>query len=368
MANTAIPTTEQELTKLMHGKSATERNAFLSMLRKDGQAHRLVTDEYVKRWTEDSDEARKTRKDSYMSLVNNYYDLATDLYCEGWGESFHLCRFAPRESLIQALARHEHYLAHMIGIKDNYTVLDVGCGIGGPAREIATFAGCKVVGVNNNSYQIERATALTAKRGLSEQVSFVQNNFMHLSFPENTFDAVYAIEATCHAPDLEGVYSQMYRVAKPGAVVGIYEWVMTDRYDEGNSAHRAIRHGIERGNGISNMVTKEEAQQAFSKAGFTLLHDEDLAECKDARPWYAPLSGDINYATGLWDVLGALRMTKAGRFAMETLLATLEKVWIAPSGTAETARELSAAADALVAGGKEGLFTPMYLMVGRKPM
>ncbi|KAG9684158.1 putative tocopherol O-methyltransferase, partial [Aureobasidium melanogenum] len=368
MADTAIPTSEQELTKLMHGKTATERNAFLSMLRKDGQAHRLVTDEYVKRWTEDSDEARKTRQDSYMSLVNNYYDLATDLYCEGWGESFHLCRFAPRESLIQALARHEHYLAHMIGIKDNHTVLDVGCGIGGPAREIATFAGCKVVGVNNNSYQIERATALTAKRGLSEKVSFVQDNFMHLSFPDNTFDAVYAIEATCHAPDLEGVYSQMYRVAKPGAVVGIYEWVMTDRYDESDSAHRAIRHGIERGNGISNMVTRKEAMQAFAKAGFALLHDEDLAERKDARPWYAPLSGDINYATGVWDVLGALRMTKAGRFAMETLLSTLEKVWIAPSGTAETARELSAAADALVAGGKEGLFTPMYLMVGRKPM
>jgi sterol 24-C-methyltransferase len=104
--------------------------------------------------------------------------LATDLYCEGWGESFHLCRFAPKESLVQALARHEHYLAHMIGIKDNHTVLDVGCGVGGPAREIATFAGCKVVGVNNNGYQIERATALTAKRGLSDKVSFVQDNFM----------------------------------------------------------------------------------------------------------------------------------------------------------------------------------------------
>jgi sterol 24-C-methyltransferase len=54
----------------MHGKSATERNAFISMLRKDGQAHRLVTDEYVKRWSADSDEARKSRQDSYMSLVN----------------------------------------------------------------------------------------------------------------------------------------------------------------------------------------------------------------------------------------------------------------------------------------------------------
>lgn len=79
---------------------------------------------------------------------------------------------------MQALARHEHYLAHMIGIKDNYTVLDVGCGVGGPAREIATFAGCKVVGVNNNAYQIQRATALTSKRGLSGKVSFVKDDFM----------------------------------------------------------------------------------------------------------------------------------------------------------------------------------------------
>jgi sterol 24-C-methyltransferase len=154
----------------------------------------------------------------------------------------------------------------------------------------------------------------------------------------------------------------MFRVAKPGAIVGIYEWVMTDRYDESNPTHRAIRHGIERGNGISNMVTRKDAQRAFLKAGFTLLHDEDLAERKDARPWWAPLSGDIDYATGIWDV------TRVGRFAMETLLSALEMIRMAPSGTAETARELSAGADALVAGGKEGLFTPMYLMVGKKPM
>jgi sterol 24-C-methyltransferase len=231
-----------------------------------------------------------------------------------------------------------------------------------------------------------------------------------LSFPDNTFDAIYAIEATCHAPVLEGVYSQMFRVAKPGAVVGIYEWVMTDRYDESNPTHRSIRHGIERGNGISNMVTRKDALQAFLKAGFTLMHDEDLAERNDARPWYvcegtdttsqrpsdgvstslglvvlcrnphrnmltvlflcryAPLSGDINYTTGIWDVVGAVRMTRVGRFTMEMLLSALEMIRMAPSGTAETARELSAGADALVAGGKEGLFTPMYLMVGRKPM
>jgi sterol 24-C-methyltransferase len=66
----------------------------------------------------------------------------------------------------------------MINIQTNHTVLDVGCGVGGPAREIAEFVGCTVVGVNNNGYQIERATALTAKQGLSDKVAFVKNDFM----------------------------------------------------------------------------------------------------------------------------------------------------------------------------------------------
>ena len=143
---------------------------------------------------------------------------------------------------------------------------------------------------------------------------------------------------------------------------------MTDRYDGGNPLHCAIRHGIERGNGISNMLPRAEAERAIRAAGFELIHDEDLAERKDARPWYAPLSGSLSYASGAWDLVSALRLTRAGRMAVETLLTVLESVKMAPPGTAETAKELSAGADALVAGGREGLFTPMYLMIARKPV
>lgn len=57
-------------------------------------------------------------------------------------------------------------------------VLDVGCGVGRPAREIATFTGCRVVGLNNNKYQIDRAIAYTKKDGLSDRVSFVKGDFM----------------------------------------------------------------------------------------------------------------------------------------------------------------------------------------------
>ena len=70
------------------------------------------------------------------------------------------------EPLLQALARHEHYMAYVINLREGMTVLDVGCGVGRPAREIATFAGCKVVGLNNNGYQIEQATAYAKREGL----------------------------------------------------------------------------------------------------------------------------------------------------------------------------------------------------------
>jgi ubiquinone/menaquinone biosynthesis C-methylase UbiE len=57
-------------------------------------------------------------------------------------------------------------------------VLDVGCGVGGPAREIVKFTGCNVVGLNNNDYQIERATRYAEKEGLSDKLSFVKGDFM----------------------------------------------------------------------------------------------------------------------------------------------------------------------------------------------
>jgi sterol 24-C-methyltransferase len=57
-------------------------------------------------------------------------------------------------------------------------VLDVGCGVGGPAREIVKFTGAHVTGLNNNDYQIERATKYAQKEGLSHLLNFVKGDFM----------------------------------------------------------------------------------------------------------------------------------------------------------------------------------------------
>lgn len=188
-----------------------------------------------------------------------------------------------------------------------------------------------------------------------------------MSFPSNTFDAVYAIEATVHAPSLKDVYSEILRVLKPGGVFGVYEWLMTDAYDDENQSHRRIRLGIEQGDGISNMVRVPEGVQAIKDAGFELELHEDLADRVDARPWYYPLDGNLRMAQSIGDVVTIARMTKIGRTAAHGLIGGLEQIGLVPKGTKKTADSLAVAADCIVEGGKQKLFTPMYLMVARKP-
>lgn len=189
-----------------------------------------------------------------------------------------------------------------------------------------------------------------------------------MSFPQNTFDAVYAIEATVHAPSLQGVYSQIFRVLKPGGVFGVYEWLMTEKYNNDNQHHREIRLAIEQGDGISNMVKVSEALKAIQAAGFELEYHEDLAERPDATPWYYPLAGDFRYMGSVLDFFRIVRLTKLGRGMVHKFVGGLEWIGLAPTGTQKTADSLAVGADSLVAGGREKLFTPMYLMIARKPL
>jgi sterol 24-C-methyltransferase len=78
-----------------------------------------------------------------------------------------------------------------MGLKPGMRVLDVGCGVGGPAREISHFTGVKIVGINNNAFQVHRARQYTEKAGLSDSIQFVQGDFMTLSdiFGAESFDA-----------------------------------------------------------------------------------------------------------------------------------------------------------------------------------
>jgi len=298
------------------------------------------------------------RKSNYTSVVNKYYDLATDFYEFGWGSSFH---FAPRhkwESLQSSIERHELWLANRLGLRPGMKVMDIGCGVGGPLRNIARFSKAQVLGLNNNEYQVSRARKIAADCKMGNLAAFIKGDFMNIPAEPETFDAAYAIEATCHAPDRVGVYSQIFKILKPGGQLGLYEWVMTDKYNPNNPAHVAGKKGIERGNGLPDLEHIGVILDALKESGFEIIEQFDIAPLSDI-PWYMPLVGRLT-PTGIMH-------TKIGRWISLKGLQLLEYIKIAPAGSGGTLEMLQKGSDALCYSGQEETFTPMYWVLARKP-
>lgn len=302
----------------------------------------------------------EARKSNYSDMVNKYYDLATSFYEFGWGESFHFAHRLKEESLRESIKRHEHFLALQLGLKPGMKVLDVGCGIGGPLREIARFSLTSVTGLNNNEYQISRGQQLNRLAGLDKTCDYVKADFMNMPFADNTFDAIYAIEATCHAPDALGCYKEIYRVLKPGQCFAAYEWCMTDSFDPNNEVHQKVKAEIELGNGLPDVRLTSTCLEALKEAGFEVLWEKDLAADSPVT-WYLPLDASRFSLT-------SFRLTSVGRFITRTMVNALEYVGLAPAGSNRVSAFLEKAAEGLVEGGRKEIFTPMYFFVARKPL
>merc|ERR1711907_404274 len=114
------------------------------------------------------------RNDSYAQLVNQYYDLATEFYEWGWGQSFHFADRRKGETFATSILRHETYLAGRLGVNKGAKLLDCGCGVGGPARNISSFTGAHVTGITINQFQVDRGNTLSQQQGMSKKVKLVQ--------------------------------------------------------------------------------------------------------------------------------------------------------------------------------------------------
>lgn len=269
-------------------------------------------------------------------MVSSFYDLVTDFYEYGWGQSFH---FAPRfthETFTESIYRAEHFLALKLGLSSSKKCVDVGCGVGGPMRNIARFTGADITGVTINEYQVKVGNRYCKEQGVddicrSTQVSkggkgggrddmgralrrrthqtlptatppnhapFLtrslfpsspssrsprhphdQGDFQHLDqkFAPSTFDAAYQIEATCHSPNKTETFTQVATVLKPGGLFAGYEWVVLPEngYDSSNREHVRIKEGIEVGNGLPTLATGKQVKEALEKAGFEVLEAFD---------------------------------------------------------------------------------------------
>ena len=333
-------------------------NILGNVLRRDGVAS--TTHAYERVYAADEAGRLEQRKTHYRRLTNQYYDLVTDFYEYGWGQSFHFAPRAPNESFQASLARHERYLAHRLALRPGMRVADLGCGVGGPLREIARFSGATIVGVNNNEYQLERARKLADEAGLGHLAEFLKSDFMRMDVPDDSFDAAYAIEATVHAPTKVDCYGEVFRVLKPGGCFAAYEYCLTGRFDPGSPRHQQIKSNIESGGALPDIPVANRIDDALRQVGFELLETRDLAENPGlGLPWYQPLAGS-RFS------VAEFRRSRVGRMATRGTLRLLEALGVVPKGTVRVSEILNLCATGMVAAGRLGIFTPMYFLHARK--
>ncbi|MCH7587893.1 MAG: class I SAM-dependent methyltransferase [Chloroflexi bacterium] len=164
-------------------------------------------------------------------------------------------------------------LAKLADIQPGMQVLDIGCGIGGPARTLASEFGCRVVGVDITKEFVDAAQMLSAKLGLSDKVSFREGNALDLAFEDEAFDVVWSQNAIMNIKDKAAFAREARRVLRP----------------EGTFALATILAGREHGlqypvfwaddPRINFLVTPEDLRRLLSDAGLI------EREWRDVTPW-----------------------------------------------------------------------------------
>ena len=123
-------------------------------------------------------------------------------------------------------------LAEFAGLKPGESVLDLGCGIGGPSRVLANEFGCKVTGIDLTPEFIEAARALTERCGLSGSVQFDTGNALDLPYSDGTFDVAWTQHVVMNIEDRATFYREAARVLKPRGRLVFFDALLADRERE----------------------------------------------------------------------------------------------------------------------------------------
>jgi ubiquinone/menaquinone biosynthesis C-methylase UbiE len=148
-------------------------------------------------------------------------------------------------------------------------LLDIGSGLGGPARYFAQAYRCRVTGLDLSEEYVAVAGALAQRVGLADQVSYRQGNALDLPFDDATFDGAYMMHVGMNIADKARLYSEVHRVLKPGGAFGLYD-VM--RINEGLFSYPVPWSSGEETNFIETPATY---RALLSAEGFEVVKERD---------------------------------------------------------------------------------------------
>ena len=164
-----------------------------------------------------------------------------------------------------ALARHAK-------INESTHVLDLCCGLGGPARYLAYHHGCRVTGVDMNTDRLAGAVRLTERTKLQDRVLFHHANALQTGLADETFDVIVSQEAFCHIPNKKTLIAECVRLLKPGGRI-----VYTDILAR-NSMTNEIRSRLENEMAFSELGTLEQYCHLLEEKSCQVVEVEDLSD------------------------------------------------------------------------------------------
>jgi len=229
---------------------------------------------------------------------------------------------------------------------------------------MARFSEAKIIGLNNNAYQLERCKKLTAKQGLNHLCTYMKADWMNIPIEDNSFDAVFHVEALEHAPDRVKAGKEILRVLKPGGYFAGYDWVITEKCDLNNKEHVRIKKGIEVGNSVHDLERPSTVIQSLKDAGFEVLESKDYGVLTDPITelgWWESLVGGYTSVEAFKHSYACFSLTNKMLWALETLR-------LAPKGTVDVHSLLVKVSLDLVEGGRLQIFSPSYFYLCRKPL
>lgn len=171
-------------------------------------------------------------------------------------------------------------IAKLVGITAGMSVLDVGCGVGGPARFLAATYGCRVVGVDLSEPFVDAARYLTDRTGQSSQVSFQTASALELPFPHGSFNAVLLLHVAMNISDRTLLYREIRRVLPLGGKFATFDIVL-------NTGDPQYPLPWARNPATSFLLTAAATREAIETAGFrALVWQDDMPATK---AWSAQL-------------------------------------------------------------------------------
>lgn len=213
-------------------------------------------------------------------------------------------------------------IARLAGISAGMSVLDVGSGIGGPARFLAETYGCRVTGVDLSEPFVEGARYLTERTGQSAKVSFQAASALKLPFDDGSFDIALLQHVAMNIAERAVLYREIRRVIKPGGKFGTFDVVL-----QGAEPHYPVPWA--RTPATSFLLTPAATREAIEPAGFRTLVWQDDTEA--AKAWITQrLSSGPAPSPNLGIVMGAEFAQLAanlGRNLMEGRLGTVTGIF-----------------------------------------